>query len=344
MLKNLILDWSGTVVDDLDAVFRATNHVLAHYQAKPMTRDEFRERFCLPWINFYKEWLPQIPREGLDKIFWQAMEPEKARLQLLPYAKDFLEFAKTHHLPVFICSTVDSVSFLEQADRLGVSPYLRKTYIGVEDKREVIHSILSENQLDPLETIFVGDMVHDIETAKHGSIYACAVLTGFDREEKLAQAKPHFLLRDLRELRLILESQNTWTNGHPITTVGALILNDRNECLTVKTAKWSSKWGIPGGKIRRGESAKAALERETLEETNLKLKDIHFAMVQDCIEPVEFYRSAHFILLNYIAKAASSDVKLNDEAQEWQWIPPQKALSLDLNHPTRILIEHYLKK
>ena len=207
MLKNLILDWSGTVVDDLDAVLRATNHVLAHYQIPSLTRDQFRERFRLPWIEFYKQWFPQIPRNGLDRLFWEVMRLEQDRIPLLPHAMEFLDFARRNHLPVFICSTVDAESFRRQSDRLGVAPFLQKTYVGVEDKRAVIHRILDENHLDAAETLFVGDMVHDVETARHGGVSACAVLTGFDPEGKLAAAKPDLILRDLRELRLVLDAR-----------------------------------------------------------------------------------------------------------------------------------------
>jgi phosphoglycolate phosphatase len=39
--------------------------------------------------------------------------------------------------------------------------------------------------------------------------------------------------------------------------------------------------------------------------------------VQDCIEPPEFQRSAHFLLLNYLARCADEkpQVVLNEEAQ-----------------------------
>ncbi len=342
MIKNLILDWSGTVVDDLDAVFRATNHVLRRYGSPEISRDEFRLKFRLPWIEFYKEHLPQIPRDGLDKVFWEVMLPEQKGIGLLPHAMDFLMFAKTHQLPLFVCSTVDPTSFWGQSDRLGVSPFLKKAYVGVEDKRAVIHHILEENQLDPLETLFVGDMVHDVETAHHGGVGACAVLTGFDPEAKLAAVKPDHWLRDLRELRLMLESQFSALDGHPISTVGALILNDRNECLMVRTRKWSDKWGIPGGKIRRGETAIDALVREIREETQLELHDIKFVMVQDCVNSTEFYRKAHFVLLNYVARAGSTNVRLNDEAQEFRWTDLKAVFSLDLNQPTQILLKEYL--
>jgi phosphoglycolate phosphatase len=70
------------------------------------------------------------------------------------------------------------------------------------------------------------------------------------------------------------------------------------------------------------------------------LTDICFQIVQDCIAPPEFYKRAHFLLLNYTAVATSTAVTLNDEAEEYRWVSLDDALRLDLNGPTRILIEH----
>jgi len=106
----------------------------------------------------------------------------------------------------------------------------------------------------------------------------------------------------------------------------------------VRTHKWGDRWGIPGGKIERGESATDALRREILEETGLILDDIEFALVQDCINSPEFMRPEHFLLLNYVARATTTAVTLNDEAEEYRWLSPTDALALDLNQPTRVLL------
>ena len=125
----------------------------------------------------------------------------------------------------------------------------------------------------------------------------------------------------------------------PLSTVGALIFNPAREVLMIRTHKWSNLWGIPGGKIKWGEAAEAALCREVREETALEISNIKFAIVQDCIHSKEFYRDAHFVLLNYTCDTPGGNVVLNDEAEEFQWLSPAQALALDLNTPTRVLIE-----
>lgn len=82
-----------------------------------------------------------------------------------------------------------------------------------------------------------------------------------------------------------------------------------------------------------------ALRRELKEETNLAVTDIEFVLVQDCIQSKEFYRAAHFVLLNYTCRCAGEpEVRLNDEAQEFRWVAPAAALTMAINQPTRTLL------
>jgi 8-oxo-dGTP pyrophosphatase MutT (NUDIX family) len=80
------------------------------------------------------------------------------------------------------------------------------------------------------------------------------------------------------------------------------------------------------------------------EETALEIDDIEFALVQDCIDSPEFQRPEHFLLLNYVARARSTAVQLNDEAEDFLWLDPAEALSLDLNQPTRVLLMEAIER
>jgi ADP-ribose pyrophosphatase YjhB (NUDIX family) len=117
------------------------------------------------------------------------------------------------------------------------------------------------------------------------------------------------------------------------------------EVLMVRTHKWSDLWGIPGGKIKWGEPSADALRREIKEETDLEIADIEFVLVQDCIHSREFYRDAHFILMNYTCHCVGKpEVKLNEEAREFRWVTVEAALGMAINEPTRVLLNAVVEK
>jgi hypothetical protein len=62
-------------------------------------------------------------------------------------------------------------------------------------------------------------------------------------------------------------------------------------------------------------------------------------LVQDCIHSKEFYRDAHFVLLNYTCRCRGKPhVVLNDEGREFRWVKMAEAKKMKLNKPTRVLI------
>lgn len=337
MFRNLIFDWSGTLVDDLGPVIEATNAVLGKYDIKPLDREGFRRRFRLPYQEFYTDILPHVPLDELEAHFRPAFDSAVTPVTVLPHAREKLEWCTALGIRTFVLTSMDTLAFERQMDDFSLRGHFEATYSGVLDKREVIHKILETHSLDPAETAFVGDMTHDVETAHHGGIASIAVLTGYNHPEILAKVRPDITVPDLGVLRSLFGRRHQSTS-RPISTVGALIHDGAGKILIIRTHKWSDLWGIPGGKIERGEPSLYALQREVLEETALVIDDIRFALVQDCIDSTEFMRPEHFILLNYVAHARSTEVVLNDEAEDFRWATPKEALEFELNQPTRTLL------
>ena len=335
-------------MDDLPAVLQASNFVLTQAGRPEMSLEQFRAEFSLPFTNFYDRHTPHVPMAQLEEWFHHEFRRAQTSVIELPHARDFLEFCRAQKFRTFLLSTVHADHFKVQCRITGFDVFLDKPYTDVWDKRKKIHDILRENDLKPEETLFIGDMEHDIETARHGGVHSCAVLTGYNTLTQLRNAKPDLIVEHLSELRGLLEENDfhvkppTKKNNEkpPLATVGGLIFNRKGEVLMIRTHKWSNKWGIPGGKIKWGETSEAALHREIKEETGLKISDIRFVLVQDCIHSKEFYRDAHFVLLNYTCKAVGkTDVKLNEEGREFRWVKLTEAKKLKLNKPTKILIE-----
>ncbi len=208
MIRNIIFDWSGTLVDDLPAVFAATNFVFGQCGLETFTLDRFRAEFCLPFKKFYDRYLPDIPMAQLESWFHGHFKSAQDQVIELPHARDFLEFCRAKKLRTFLLSTVHRDHFAAQMAVTDFGKFIDKPYVEILDKREKILEILSENQLNPQETLFIGDMQHDIETAKHGGVFACAVLTGYNRLEQLRASEPDLIVEHLGELREILEQNN----------------------------------------------------------------------------------------------------------------------------------------
>lgn len=340
MFKNLIFDWSGTLVDDMGPVIEATNAVLGKYGIAPYDREGFRRGFRLPYREFYAEILPGVSLEELEAHFRPAFDAAVTPVTVLPHAREKLEWAHARGMRMFVLTSMDADAFLRQLHEFGMEDFFEKTYAGVLDKRELIDFIIETHGLDREETAFVGDMTHDIETARHGGISSIAVLTGYHHAEVLAAVRPDITVPDLGVLVKMMEKRKS---VRPIATVGALIHDGQGKVLMIRTHKWSNLWGIPGGKIERGETCETALIREIREETALEVSDIRFVMVQESIFSTSFIRPEHFILLNYLAKAGSHGVTLNDEAEEFVWVTMEKAFALELNTATIQLLNRVIE-
>lgn len=350
MIRNILFDWSGTLVDDLPAVWEATNYIFQQAGRPEFTLEEFRAEFCLPFKKFYDKFLPHVAPADLEVWFHGKFKECQDSVVPLPHAREFLQFCRARGLRTFVLSSVLPAHFAAQAEKAAFAEFIDEAFVGVWDKREKIHSILEQHQLAPAETLFIGDMQHDIETAKHGGVHSCAVLTGYNNLAQLRAAGPDLIVEHLGELRgLLTRNQMELLPSEsagavplmPIVTVGAAIVHPRtHDVLMVRTHKWSGLWGIPGGKVRLNESCVDALRRELKEETNLEVSGIEFVLVQDCIGSKEFYREAHFVLLNYRCVAVEPlEVRLNEEAQEFRWVALREALGMKLNEPTRVLLE-----
>lgn len=199
-IANILFDWSGTLVDDLGPVVEATNVVLAHCDRPAMTREDFLREFELPFRKFYERVVPGVPLESLEPVFHAAFARSGEKATPLPHALDFLEFCRRTERRCFVLSSAHPAHLAAQADEFAMTPFFEEIYAGVRDKTERIHQILERHALDPATTVFVGDMTHDIETARHGGVRSVAVLTGYQTAATLAAVNPDVLVRDLSHL------------------------------------------------------------------------------------------------------------------------------------------------
>src|SRR5207248_3850897 len=135
MIRNIIFDWSGTLVDDLPAVWKATNYVLTQAERAEMSLEQFRAEFCLPFTLFYERHVSHIPLPQLETWFHSCFRESQDSVCELPHARDFLQFCRAQRVRTFLLSTVNGEHFAVQSGKTGFGEYLDKPYLGVWDKR-----------------------------------------------------------------------------------------------------------------------------------------------------------------------------------------------------------------
>lgn len=125
----------------------------------------------------------------------------------------------------------------------------------------------------------------------------------------------------------------------PEPTVGVFIFNRTGELLLLKSHKWPGKYVVPGGHVELGERIEDAAIREAKEETGLDIYDLEFINFQQFIYDPSFWKPRHFIFFDYACKTESTEVQLNDEAEEHIWVGLDTAVHLPLDTYTRTSIE-----
>lgn len=74
MIRNILFDWSGTLVDDLCAVWRSTNYTFTQCGRPEMSLEEFRGEFSLPFDAFYDRATPGVPLEHLEEWYKESFQ------------------------------------------------------------------------------------------------------------------------------------------------------------------------------------------------------------------------------------------------------------------------------
>jgi len=204
VIRNIIFDWSGTLVDDLPAVLAATNYVFDKCGAPAWTMDRFRAEFCLPFQDFYARFLPEVPVAELERVFHGHFSQAPEAAEELGHAREFLVFCREQGIRSFVLSTIHPDYYAAQTAVNGFDQFMERAYLGVWDKRAKIAEVLAENQLAAAETMFVGDMQHDMDAARQSGVFSCGVLTGYNRLEQLRASQPDLIVEHLGELREVL--------------------------------------------------------------------------------------------------------------------------------------------
>jgi len=108
----------------------------------------------------------------------------------------------------------------------------------------------------------------------------------------------------------------------PLVGVGAVIIANGRALIVQRASEpRRGEWTVPGGLLELGETLRAAVEREVLEETGLTVKAGPVLDVFDSIYPDAAGRTEyHYVLIDFLCELISGDLKPATDISAARWI------------------------
>lgn len=221
MIKLVIFDHSGVVVNDLRESWLAISKIVGLRGYKPDNLSAFRRNFKLPYwdyladkgllereaksttvvddyIRFYSELIDHV------KVFGDVERTFQALLDIK------IELAMVSHSPLTIIENV--------MEKFELGRYFKRNCVfGLGDyKRQKPHPESIELAVNKLgysaeHAIYVGDMREDVIAARRARVIPIAIYReagSYHIEQHLREENPAFFIRDLREIVEIVVAQN----------------------------------------------------------------------------------------------------------------------------------------
>ncbi|WP_211750056.1 HAD family hydrolase [Paenibacillus sp. Marseille-Q4541] len=124
------------------------------------------------------------------------------------------QLKKDAHVRLFVATSKPQIFAQQIVDHFELSSYFEYICGSELDgtrsaKAEIIGYLLENFNLNPEETIMIGDRKHDIIGAHHQNIASIAVGYGFGSNEELVNIKPTYLVKTIQELGSLLTSNHS---------------------------------------------------------------------------------------------------------------------------------------
>ena len=178
MISTIILDFDGVILESVDVKTRAFRSLFSfspqhvdeivrfHIDNGGMSRfDKFRHIFK----NILHEELSEEKFAYLSRSFSTLVEDAVLIAPFVEGAVRFLDAAAPRY-PLYIVSATPEDELKRIVKNKGLSSYFIGVFGSPGRKADHIRKILAQNQIEPADTIFVGDAINDLRAAQECSV------------------------------------------------------------------------------------------------------------------------------------------------------------------------------
>jgi len=207
MIKHVIWDWNGTLIDDAQLCVSIVNQILSRNFLSKVSLDFYRNNFCFPVREYYEKIglsCEGIRYRELSEEFISEYRKRWKTCELQVNALSVINSLKQAGVGQSILSASKSTDLKLFVEKFGLKKYIDFAS-GVRDvlasgKVEISKRHLNDIDAEPDEVLLVGDTKHDEEISQHLSTHCILFTEGHNSANALRGCSSE-LTDDLRQVR-----------------------------------------------------------------------------------------------------------------------------------------------
>ncbi|MNH91824.1 Pyrophosphatase PpaX [compost metagenome] len=210
MIKTVLFDLDGTIVDTNELIVQSFLHSLEGESPEPVTREIIIPNMGRPLIEQLEFFTGKTDVDHvLLKYRSYNLEHHDELVQQFPYVREVFAKLHEHGVKIGIVTSKIRKTTLMGLKLAGLDSYISSivTVEDVENAKPDPEGILRAlGELDHVgeEAVMVGDSHYDIEAAQNAGIHSVGVSWSWKGRPYLEQYKPDWIIDDMRELYAIV--------------------------------------------------------------------------------------------------------------------------------------------
>jgi HAD superfamily hydrolase (TIGR01662 family) len=212
MIKHICFDLDGTLVESKNTILESTKAALDQLKISyRIDEDVFTNMIGMHFVDIFERMKIELTDfEKFITIYKAFYFDFMDSSYLFPGVRQTLHYLNENNIKVSLLTTKVQEQAEKIIDHFNLRPsftYLmgRRDGLAHKPSPEPLLQICKELNVEPAETVMVGDTELDIQCGKSAGSKTCGVLFGYRRKDQLEKEKPDFLISGLSELIKILD-------------------------------------------------------------------------------------------------------------------------------------------
>jgi len=174
LIKNIIWDWNGTIVDDAWVFVAIMNNLLKKEGLPQTDLQYYRKNFCFPIQDYWKGLGFEFTEKsfnGLNASFIQEYQKKMFLPSLHENINSLFVDLNKKNIKQFVLSASENNLLQNSIEHYNLKGVFKGVY-GVDNlnatgKESLGTLLFSKYKLDPSETLLIGDTEYDCRVAEH---------------------------------------------------------------------------------------------------------------------------------------------------------------------------------